>query len=96
MVQITKLSKNEIKQTGFKNKTIAKEFMKEIINKMNLISYNKKNLIQKTWHEDSDSDDDFQRDLEKETKEEFYKKIERKKILELQYYSSDNSDEENI
>ena len=33
MVQITKLSKNEIKQTGFKNKTIAKEFMKEIINK---------------------------------------------------------------
>jgi len=89
------IENNIINLKSIKNYDFNNKVLKEIINKMNLISYNKKNLIQKTWHEDSDSDDDFQRDLEKETKEEFYKKIERKKILELRYYSSDNSDEEN-
>ena len=33
---------------------------------------------------DSDSDDDFQKDLEKETKAEFYKKIEMKEKLMLE------------
>jgi uncharacterized NAD(P)/FAD-binding protein YdhS len=33
MVQISKLSKNEIKETGFNNRTIAAKFMKEVLNK---------------------------------------------------------------
>jgi hypothetical protein len=33
---------------------------------------------------DSDSDDDFQKDLDKETKAEFYKKIEMKEKLMLE------------
>jgi hypothetical protein len=33
MVQISKLSKNEIKETGFNNRTIAVKFMKEVLNK---------------------------------------------------------------
>ncbi len=32
MVQISKLSKNEIKETGFNNRTIAAKFMKEVLN----------------------------------------------------------------
>ena len=59
--------------------------VKEMINKMNLVSYNKRRIVQKTWNDDSDSDDDFQKDLEKETKEEFYKKIALKEKLALEY-----------
>ena len=33
MVQISKLTKNEIKQTGFNNRTIAAKFMKTVLNK---------------------------------------------------------------
>ncbi len=33
MVQISKLTKNEIKQTGFNNRTIADKFMKTVLNK---------------------------------------------------------------
>ena len=33
MVQITKLTKNEIKQTGFNNRSIAAKFMKTVLNK---------------------------------------------------------------
>ncbi len=33
MVQISKLTKNEIKETGFNNRTIAAKFMKEVLNK---------------------------------------------------------------
>ena len=33
MVQITKLTKNEIKQTGFNNRSIADKVMKEVLNK---------------------------------------------------------------
>ncbi len=33
MVQISKLTKNEIKQTGFNNHSIADKFMKEVLNK---------------------------------------------------------------
>ena len=32
MVQISKLTKNEIKQTGFNNRTIASKFMKTVLN----------------------------------------------------------------
>ncbi len=33
MVQITKLTKNEIKQTGFNNRSISDKFMKTVLNK---------------------------------------------------------------
>ena len=33
MVQISKLTKNEIKATGFNNRTIATKFMKTVLNK---------------------------------------------------------------
>ena len=33
MVQISKLTKNEIKETGFNNRTIATKFMKTVLNK---------------------------------------------------------------
>ena len=33
MVQISKLTKNEIKQTGFNNRSIASKFMKTVLNK---------------------------------------------------------------
>ncbi len=33
MVQISKLTKNEIKETGFKNRSISGKFMKEVLNK---------------------------------------------------------------
>ena len=33
MVQISKLTKNEIKQTGFNNRSIAAKFMKTVLNK---------------------------------------------------------------
>lgn len=76
----------------FKNYDFNNKILKEMINKMNLVSYNKKKIVQKTWHEDSDSDDDFQRDLEKETKAEFYKKLEMKeKLLLEQKQVSDSS-----
>ena len=68
----------------FKNYDFNNKLLKEMINKMNLVSYNKRKLVQKTWHEDSDSDDDFQKDLDKETKAEFYKKIEMKEKLMLE------------
>ena len=70
---------------SLKNYDFNNKILKEMINKMNLVTYNKRQIIQKTWHEDSDSDDDFQRDLEKETKEEFYKKIAMKEKLALEY-----------
>ena len=33
MVQITKLTKNKIKETGFNNRSIAAKFMKTVLNK---------------------------------------------------------------
>ena len=70
---------------SFKNYDFNNKILKEMINKMNLITYNKRALVQKTWHEDSDSEDDFQKDLDKsETKAEFYKKMEMKEKLALE------------
>ena len=92
--KFTKIKQKQIEENitnlkTLKNYDYNNKILKEMINKMNLVSYNKRKIIQKTWNEDSDSDDDFQKDLEKETKEEFYKKIEMKKQqaekLELEY-----------
>jgi hypothetical protein len=64
---------------------------------MNLVTYNKKSIVQKTWHEDSDSEDDFQKDLDKnETKAEFYKKMEMKEQLALEAKYNHIYEEESI
>jgi hypothetical protein len=91
------IEENIMNLKAFKNYDFNNKILKEMINKMNLVSYNKRKIILKTWHEDSDSDDDFQRDLEKESKEEFYKKLEMKEKakLKLKYnekYESESDD----
>ena len=45
MVQISKLTKNEIKETGFNNRSIAGKFMKEVLNKKARDFKKKENLI---------------------------------------------------
>jgi hypothetical protein len=51
----------KMKESSFSNK-----IMKEMINKLNLLSYNKKEIIKNTWAKDESSDDDFQKDLDRE------------------------------
>ena len=93
-----KLIEDNIKKLKtFKNYDFNNKILKEMINKMNLVTYNKKSIVQKTWHEDSDSEDDFQKDLNKdETKAEFYKKIEMKEKLALENQSSDEDSDSDI
>jgi hypothetical protein len=88
-----KLIEDNIKKLKtFKNYDFNNKILKEMINKMNLVTYNKKSIVQKTWHEDSDSEDDFQKDLDKsETKAEFYKKMEMKEKLALEAKYEDSS-----
>lgn len=50
----------KMKESSFSNK-----IMKEMINKLNLLSYNKKEIVKNTWAKD-ESSDDFQKDLEHE------------------------------
>jgi hypothetical protein len=45
MVQISKLTKNEIKETDFKNRSIAGKFMKEVLNKKTRDFKKKEDLI---------------------------------------------------
>jgi hypothetical protein len=58
--------------------------MKEMINKLNLLSYNKKEIIKNTWAKDESSDDDFQKDLEREDSPRYleYKKSKEKSNIE--------------
>jgi hypothetical protein len=93
-----KLIEDNIKKLKtFKNYDFNNKILKEMINKMNLVTYNKKSIVQKTWHEDSDSEDDFQKDLDKnETKAEFYKKMEMKEQLALEAKYNHIYEEESI
>ena len=90
------IENNIINLKSIKNYDFNNKILKEIINKMNLVSYNKKDIVQKTWHEDSDSDDDFQRELEKESKEEFYKKLEMKEKLALEKIETSSDTESSV
>jgi hypothetical protein len=55
---------NNIKE--LKNYSFESKIFKEITNKFNLLSYNKRKLVQKTWNDDPDSDGEtFQDDLNK-------------------------------
>ena len=83
-----------------KNYTFENKIFKEITNKFNLLTYNKRKLIQETWKDEPDSDGEtFEDDLNKvEDKEtspeylEFKKKYEKSNILK--YNFTDSSDDE--
>jgi hypothetical protein len=101
--KFTKIKQKQIEENikhlkSFKNYDFNNKILKEMINKMNLVTYNKKSIVQKTWHEDSDSEDDFQKDLDKnETKAEFYKKMEMKEKLALEMnYEEDSISESSV
>jgi hypothetical protein len=85
---------------SLKNYDFNNKIVKEIMNKMNLLSYNKRAIVQKTWYNDSsDSEDDFQKDLEKnETREEMRMKHEKRMLkynIESTSILSDSDDETN-
>lgn len=55
---------------NIKSYDLNSKFIKELINHLNLLSYNKKDLVMNTWNQlyyesDSDSADDFEQDLKK-------------------------------
>ena len=89
---------NNIKE--LKNYSFESKIFKEITNKFNLLSYNKRKLVQKTWNEDPDSDSEtFQDDLNKiESVDdpEYIEYLNRKKKLDipeiLRYKFTDLSD----
>ena len=77
MVQISKLSKNEIKETGFNNRTIAAKFMKEVLNKRAKDFKKKEDLI-KTLKQEYNKMKKFGIDLNETSKtDRKIKKIEK-------------------
>ena len=68
----------KMKESSFSNK-----IMKEMINKLNLLSYNKKEIVKNTWAKD-ESSDDFQKDLEREDSPRYieYKKSKEQSNVE--------------
>jgi hypothetical protein len=85
---------------SLRNYDFNNKLIKEISNKMNLISYNKRDIVQNTWaKKESDSDDDFQRDLDKpptEVEEEIQKPNIKKNNIMIKQLPSDSDDEVNI
>ena len=66
------LNLNKIKNYDFNNKIV-----REIMKKLNLLSYNKRNIIQRTWRNDpdDDTDDEYFAKLTHEDKEIEYVEI---------------------
>ena len=89
-IQDNIMNLKSLRNYDFNNKLI-----KEISNKMNLISYNKRDVVQKTWNKnDSDSEDDFQKDLDKPpTEEEIEKPKIKKNNIMLKKLPSDSEDD---
>jgi hypothetical protein len=90
-----------------KNHSFESKIFKEITNKFNLLSYNKRKIIQKTWNDDPESDGEtFQDDLNKKNDDndpEYIKYIKEKnkinsdvpKILRYKNYDiTDDSESE--
>lgn len=89
-IQDNIMNLKSLRNYDFNNKLI-----KEISNKMNLISYNNRDIVQKTWTKnDSDSEDDFQKDLDKPPTEEEIEKPKIKKTIMLKKLPSDSEDED--
>ena len=82
---------------SLRNYDFNNKIIKEISNKMNLISYNNRDIVQNTWaNKESDSDDDFQRDLDKpptEVEEEIQKPNIKKTNMIIKQLPSDSDDE---
>jgi hypothetical protein len=77
MVQISKLTKNEIKQTGFNNRSIADKFMKTVLNKKARDFKKKEDLI-KALKQEYNKMKNFGIDLNENAKaERKFKKIEK-------------------
>jgi hypothetical protein len=77
MVQISKLTKTEIKETGFNNRSIATKFMKTVMNKKER-DFKKKDDLIKTLKKEYNKMKNFGIDLnETSTIERKVKKIEK-------------------
>ncbi len=59
MVQISKLTKSEIKETGFNNRSIATKFMKTVLNKKTRDLKKKEDLIKTLKKERIHQDEEF-------------------------------------
>ncbi len=97
MVQISKLTKNEIKQTGFNNRSIADKFMKEVLNKKARDFKKKEDLI-KALKQEYTKMKNFRIDLNENAKaERKFKKIEKTNIknkTEYDKYLIENMNDE--
>jgi hypothetical protein len=97
MVQISKLTKNEIKETGFKNRSIGNNFMKEVLNKKARDFKKKEDLI-KTFKKEYTKMMNFGIDLNENSRmDRKIKKIGKtntKATGELENYLLKNMDDE--
>ena len=99
MVQISKLTKNEIKQTGFNNRSIASKYMKTVLNKKARDFKKKEDLIN-TLKKEYNKMKNFGIDLNENAQaERKFKKIEKtntKAKGEYDKYLIDNRDDEAV
>jgi hypothetical protein len=99
MVQISKLTKNEINQTGFKNRSISGKFMKEVLNKKPRDFKKKEDLI-KTLKKEYTKMKNFGIDLNENSRmDSKIKKIGKtttKTKGELENYFIKNMDDEDV
>ena len=102
MVQISKLTKNEIKQTGFNNRSIAAKFMKTVLNKK-AKDFKKKEELINTLKKEYNKMKNFGIDLNENAQaEKKLKKIEKtiktgyKQKEEFEKYLIKNMDDEAV
>ena len=102
MVQISKLTKNEIKQTGFNNRSIAAKFMKTVLNKK-ARDFKKKDDLINTLKKEYNKMKNFGIDLNENAQEEKkLKKIEKtiktgyKQKEDFENYLIKNMDDEAV
>ena len=102
MVQISKLTKNEIKQTGFNNRSIAAKFMKTVLNKK-ARDFKKKDDLINTLKKEYNKMKNFGIDLNENAQaEKKLKKIEKtiktgyKKKEEFEKYLIKNMDDQAV
>ena len=102
MVQISKLTKNEIKQTGFNNRSIAAKFMKTVLNKK-ARDFKKKDDLINTLKKEYNKMKNFGIDLNENAQaEKKLKKIEKtittgyKQKEEFEKYLIKNMDDEAV
>ncbi len=99
MVQISKLTKNEIKQTGFNNRSISARFMKTVLN-MKVRDFKKKEDLINTLKKEYNKMKNFGIDLNENTQSERkFKKIEKtntKNKTEYGKYLLENMNDETV